>query len=124
MTDVDLTTDVLVAGTGAAGMAAAMTAADLGLDVLMVESTDRWGGSSAMSGGGMWLPANPLMAREGAGDSREEATPSGPAARSVAALEVRPFDAKRIGEWWAGSTIGPAVVFGMRAARHLARVRV
>lgn len=150
MTDVDLTTDVLVAGTGAAGMAAAMTAADLGLDVLMVESTDRWGGSSAMSGGGMWLPANPLMAREGAGDSRKEALtyleatvgdagpsttrahkeafvdgvgdfvtlaerlgiefaraadypdyyPERPGGKIGRALEVRPFDAKRIGEWW------------------------
>jgi 3-oxosteroid 1-dehydrogenase len=56
-------------GTGVA----AITAADAGLDVLMLESTDRWGGSSAMSGGGLWLPDNPLMRRDGAGDSREEA---------------------------------------------------
>jgi 3-oxosteroid 1-dehydrogenase len=39
----------------------------------MLESTDRWGGSSAMSGGGLWLPNNPLMRRAGAGDSREDA---------------------------------------------------
>ncbi|WP_342373106.1 FAD-binding protein [Propioniciclava soli] len=65
--------DVVVVGSGAAAFAAAVTAADAGLSVLMCESTDRWGGSSAMSGGGLWLPNNPLMQRDGAGDSREEA---------------------------------------------------
>jgi len=69
----DREVDVLVAGTGAAGLAAALTAAHAGLSVLLVESTDRWGGSTAMSGGGMWMPANPLMARDGATDSRDEA---------------------------------------------------
>ena len=65
--------DVVVAGTGVAALSTAITAADAGLSVLMCESTDRWGGSSAMSGGGLWLPNNPLMRRDGAGDSREEA---------------------------------------------------
>lgn len=69
----DETCDVLVIGSGAAGFAAALGAVDEGLSVLMVESTDQWGGSSAMSGGGMWLPNNPLMRRDGAGDSRDEA---------------------------------------------------
>ncbi|MEN0070782.1 MAG: FAD-binding protein, partial [Propionicimonas sp.] len=69
----DETFDVVVGGSGAAAFAAAITAADAGLTVLMLESTDRWGGSSAMSGGGLWLPNNPLMQRERAGDSREEA---------------------------------------------------
>ena len=83
MTDRTLTTDstptwdhsydVVVAGTGAAAFAAAITAADAGLSVVMLESTDRWGGSSAMSGGGLWLPNNPLMRRDKVGDSREEA---------------------------------------------------
>ena len=67
------TYDLVVAGTGVAGLSAAVTAADAGLKVLMLESTDRWGGSSAMSGGGMWLPNNPLMNRDGVGDSREDA---------------------------------------------------
>lgn len=71
--ETDHTYDVVVAGSGAAAFAAAITAADAGLTVLMCESTDRWGGSSAMSGGGLWLPNNPLMQREGAGDSRDEA---------------------------------------------------
>lgn len=65
--------EVVVVGTGAAALSAAVTAADAGLSVLMIESTDRWGGSSAMSGGGLWLPNNPLMQRDGAGDSRQEA---------------------------------------------------
>ncbi|WP_426592645.1 FAD-binding protein [Cellulomonas sp. McL0617] len=69
----DLTYDVVIVGTGGAGFAAAMGAADEGLRVLMLESTDKWGGSTAMSGGGMWLPNNPLAQRDGAGDSREEA---------------------------------------------------
>lgn len=67
------TYDVVVGGSGAASFAAAITAADAGLRVLMLESSDRWGGSSSMSGGGLWLPNNPLMQRDGAGDSREEA---------------------------------------------------
>ncbi|HBX80127.1 MAG: FAD-binding protein [Propionibacteriaceae bacterium] len=69
----DHTYDVVVVGSGAAAFAAAVTAADAGLSVVMLEGTDRWGGSSAMSGGGMWLPNNPLMQSDGAGDSREEA---------------------------------------------------
>ncbi|WP_436763590.1 FAD-dependent oxidoreductase [Streptosporangium sp. V21-05] len=69
----DTTVDVLVAGSGAAGLTAAITAADLGLDVLVVESTPRWGGTTSVSGGGLWMPANPLMLRAGVRDSAEEA---------------------------------------------------
>ncbi len=65
--------DVVVVGSGAAGFATALGAVDAGLRVLIVESTDKWGGSSAMSGGGLWLPTNPLMERDGVGDSRAEA---------------------------------------------------
>ena len=73
MNDWDQEFDVVVAGTGVTALSAAITAADAGLKVLMLESTDRWGGSSAMSGGGLWLPNNPLMRRDGAADSREDA---------------------------------------------------
>lgn len=69
----DLRYDVVVVGTGGAAFGTALGAADAGLSVLMLESTDKWGGSTAMSGGGMWLPNNPLMQRAGVGDSREEA---------------------------------------------------
>lgn len=146
----DRTVDVLVVGTGGAGLATAMSAGDAGLSVLLIESTDRWGGSTSMSGGGMWLPANPLMARDGAGDSREEALtyleetvgdagpatsrerkeafvdsspefvrlaerlgvrfaratdypdyePELPGGKVGRAIEVQPFDRKRIGPWW------------------------
>ena len=72
-TESDHTYDVVVVGSGSAGFSTAMGAVDEGLSVLIVESTDKWGGSTAMSGGGMWLPNNPLMQRDGIGDSREEA---------------------------------------------------
>jgi 3-oxosteroid 1-dehydrogenase len=69
----DHTYDVVVVGSGAAGFATAMGAVDEGLSVLVLEGSGKWGGSTAMSGGGMWLPNNPLMRRAGIGDSREEA---------------------------------------------------
>ena len=67
------TVDVVVVGSGGAGFATAMGAADAGLSAVILESTEKWGGSTAMSGGGLWLPNNPLMQRDGVGDSREEA---------------------------------------------------
>lgn len=69
----DDTYDVVVVGSGGAAFATALGAIDEGLSVVMVESTEQWGGNTSMSGGGMWLPNNPLMQRDGAGDSREEA---------------------------------------------------
>ncbi|HJE51773.1 MAG TPA: FAD-dependent oxidoreductase [Tessaracoccus flavescens] len=69
----DNTYDVVVVGSGSAAFATAIGAADKGLSVVMLESSDKWGGSSAMSGGGQWLPNNPVMQRDGVGDSREEA---------------------------------------------------
>jgi succinate dehydrogenase/fumarate reductase flavoprotein subunit len=48
--------DLLVLGSGAAGMTAALTAAVLGLDVLLVEKTDVVGGTSARSAGSLWVP--------------------------------------------------------------------
>ncbi|GGO67018.1 FAD-dependent oxidoreductase [Nonomuraea cavernae] len=65
--------DVLVAGSGAAGLTAAIAAADKGLTVLVVESTPKWGGTTSISGGGLWMPANPLMIRAGVQDSTGEA---------------------------------------------------
>ena len=65
--------DVVVVGSGGAAMATALGAVDENLDVVMLESTGKWGGSTAMSGGGLWLPNNPLMQRERVADSRESA---------------------------------------------------
>jgi len=69
----DETYDLVVVGTGAAGFATALGAVDEGLSVLLLESAATWGGNSAMSGGGMWLPDNPVMRRDRVADSREEA---------------------------------------------------
>lgn len=46
-------------------MAAAIRAKDLGADVLIIEKTEQYGGSSAMSGGSLWIPCNHLMAEDG-----------------------------------------------------------
>ncbi|MCT9077470.1 FAD-binding protein [Streptomyces fulvoviolaceus] len=72
MTDWDHATDFLVVGSGA-GVVGAVRARALGKDVLVVEKTDRFGGSTCMSGGVMWLPRNPLMQREGVPDSTDAA---------------------------------------------------
>ena len=50
--------DVLVVGSGAGGLAAANRALDKGLTVKVIEKTAYWGGTSAISGGALWLPAN------------------------------------------------------------------
>lgn len=61
--------DVVVVGSGAGAMLAAIRAADEGLDVLMVEKADVVGGTSATSGGGIWIPDNHDMRRVGLRDS-------------------------------------------------------
>ncbi len=150
MVTFDHTYDVVVVGSGAAGFATALGAADQGMSVLMLEGTGKWGGNTSMSGGGMWMPNNPLMRRDRVADSREEALaymeatigdegratsrerkeafvdgiadfigtatkygiefvrapeyadyyPELPGGKIGRALEVEPFDVKRIGEWW------------------------
>ncbi|MEM9945733.1 MAG: FAD-dependent oxidoreductase, partial [Cyanobacteria bacterium P01_D01_bin.36] len=65
-------TDVLVVGSGAAGMVTALRARERGLRTLLLESTDRLGGNSAISGGGVWVPNNHVLKREGQTDSYEE----------------------------------------------------
>jgi 3-oxosteroid 1-dehydrogenase len=60
--------DVLVIGSGASGMASALTAKAEGLDVLIIEKSDLFGGSTAMSGGGVWVPNAPALERAGVHD--------------------------------------------------------
>ncbi len=72
MTD-PVTCDVLVIGSGAGGLAAAVTAGTLGLDVIVVEKDPWFGGTTALSGGWLWIPCNPLAVRAGVVDSLESA---------------------------------------------------
>ena len=69
-----LEVDVLVAGSGAGGLTAALVAAAAGLSVLVVEKTKYWGGTSATSGGFIWVPASELGAAAGGHDSVAEAS--------------------------------------------------
>ena len=57
--------DLLVIGSGAAGLAAAVTAAWHGLKVVVVEKESVFGGATAWSGGWLWVPGNPLARRAG-----------------------------------------------------------
>src|SRR4051812_25252570 len=65
--------DVVVMGSGSAALAAALTASVGGATVLVLEKAPVLGGTSAMSGGGTWTPANPHMLAAGHADSAEEA---------------------------------------------------
>jgi 3-oxosteroid 1-dehydrogenase len=65
--------DVVVLGSGAAALASALTVAVAGLRVIVLEKTEWIGGTSAMSGGMTWAPANPIAAAAGLKDSPEEA---------------------------------------------------
>ncbi len=65
--------DFLVIGSGAGALTAAIRAHDLGLKTLVVEKSAYYGGTSAMSGGSIWIPNNHLMAAAGVEDSEEEA---------------------------------------------------
>src|SRR6266576_4962532 len=62
--------DVIVVGSGAAGAMAALRAAELGLTVLIIEKAHKYGGTSATSGGVLWIPNHGLADN---GDSREQA---------------------------------------------------
>ncbi|MGW2953580.1 FAD-dependent oxidoreductase [Streptomyces eurythermus] len=62
--------DVVVAGSGAAGLAAAVTARLRGLSVLVLEKTGLYGGTTALSGGAVWVPDSFHLSAAGLGDSR------------------------------------------------------
>jgi len=68
-----ITRDVVVLGSGAAGLTAALAAAQAGADVGLYEKSDVLGGSSAISGGVPWMPLNHHQDEAGVQDSREEA---------------------------------------------------
>lgn len=65
--------DVLVIGAGAGGLTTAITARKSGLEVIVVEKEDVFGGAAAFSGGVLWVPGNPVSTRAGVTDSRDAA---------------------------------------------------
>ncbi|MCA8880787.1 MAG: FAD-dependent oxidoreductase [Rhodobacteraceae bacterium] len=65
--------DLIVLGSGAAGLSAAVTAADGGLKVLVIEKEDVIGGTTAWSGGWIWCPGNPVAHRAGIRDDKAAA---------------------------------------------------
>ncbi|HUC22063.1 MAG TPA: 3-oxosteroid 1-dehydrogenase [Streptosporangiaceae bacterium] len=90
--------DFVVAGSGAAGLTAALTAAVNGLSTLVIEKTEFFGGSTARSGGGVWVPRNSVLRKAGIPDTTEEASAylahvageAGPAGLQKAFLEHGP----------------------------------
>ncbi len=69
----DVNVDVIVIGSGAAGLVAAVAAHDAGARVLLVERAEVIGGATAVSGGVMWIPLNHHMGEMRIDDSREDA---------------------------------------------------
>ena len=65
--------DFVIVGAGGGSMAAALWLNSIGRKPLILEKTDKLGGSTAMSGGLLWIPNHPLQAREGVADSAEAA---------------------------------------------------
>jgi 3-oxosteroid 1-dehydrogenase len=63
-----LETDVVVVGSGCAGMVAALTAKVSHLNVVIIEKAAVFGGTTAISGGGAWIPNAPVMRRAGVND--------------------------------------------------------
>ena len=68
----DHSVDLLIAGSGGGGMAAALAALDSGIEPLVIEKQALVGGSTGLSGGMVWLPDNPLMRADGIPDSHED----------------------------------------------------
>jgi len=62
--------DVVVVGSGASGLAAALAASHAGASVVVLEKGNKFGGSSSLSGGQLWIPNNHLERRAGIRDSK------------------------------------------------------
>lgn len=99
----DRDVDVLVVGSGAGALVAALRARRAGADVLVVEKGALWGGTSATSGGGIWIPGSHLAAQAGHPDDLDEAfgyvrTLTAP---NVPDAQIRAFvdNAHRMLEW-------------------------
>lgn len=73
MTEQDKVFDVIVVGSGASGLAAAITARKNGASVLIVEKEPLYGGTTARSGGVLWVPCNPVSMSAGVVDTVDNA---------------------------------------------------
>ncbi len=73
MTDWDVTVDLVSVGSGGGGMVAALAAHEAGASSIVLEKQELVGGSTAMSGGVLWIPANSVMRAAGVPDSYDEA---------------------------------------------------
>lgn len=69
MTGLPAEVDVVVVGAGGAGMSAALAAGHHGLDTILVEKSAYFGGSTARSGGGVWIPGNYALREAGQVDA-------------------------------------------------------
>jgi len=69
----DESADFVIVGSGGGSMVAATAVKDAGKTPIILEKTDKVGGSTAMSGGVFWIPNNPLLAREGIADDSDKA---------------------------------------------------
>jgi len=65
--------DVIVVGSGASGLTAAVRAAHSGLKVIVLEKAAQFGGTTAVSGGGIWIPNNPQAAAAGVAEPADAA---------------------------------------------------
>ena len=63
--------DVVVVGSGGGGMLSALAAHDAGLSAVVLEKASKFGGTTALSGGAIWVPNNPTLKKLGHDDSRE-----------------------------------------------------
>lgn len=73
MSEFDEMVDFIVVGSGAASLSAALTMQAQGKNVLMLEKSDLVGGTTARSGGVMWIPNNAFLAGDGINDSHDKA---------------------------------------------------
>ena len=72
MAAADQQCDVLVVGSGAGALAGALLAATAGLRTIVIEKADQFGGTTAFSGGGLWMPLSGPNERAGVADSRAD----------------------------------------------------